>query len=174
MNVRRSASDIVQRLESCKGFNDFFGVQQTDMLAFLPFEFAKPYLDEGVTEELFVNSVKSIVDAGPLAELKDYLPFAWEKANDCRGLSAGRSLDHIKTWLWLAGFESDKYFEKYSHYGKQQLVFASILVDFDWKDHDNRRWVNSESDDGLSSIAVAACAEVALVWVKEMVMTRKQ
>lgn len=36
-----------------------------------------------------------------LKELVSYLPFAFDKAINHRGLSAGRSICHITSWLWL-------------------------------------------------------------------------
>lgn len=102
----------------------------------------------------------------PLDAIRDYLPFAWEKANDCRGISAGRSLDHIRTWLWLADFDdlAEKHFGDYSHYGKRQLLIASLLVDFDWRKHDDGNWVNSESaDPAPQSFVDEQAAEAAAI-----------
>ena len=33
------------------------------------------------------------------------MTFAWDKANNERNLSAGRSINHFEVWLWLLGDE---------------------------------------------------------------------
>lgn len=38
-----------------------------------------------------------------LDEMRDYLAFAWEKARDHRGISAGRSLQKLQAYAWLLG-----------------------------------------------------------------------
>lgn len=38
-----------------------------------------------------------------LAKMQDYMTFAFGKAHDHRGISAGRSLMHYVAWAWLAG-----------------------------------------------------------------------
>lgn len=47
------------------------------------------------------------LDAGDrefiLQALAHYLAFAWEKALEKRGISASRSIDKLRQWLWLLG-----------------------------------------------------------------------
>lgn len=121
---------------------DFFGAHTSDLLMRLPFDEARAWLKPEATREEW----DAMERKAPLDDLRDYLPFAWGKANDCRGLSAQRSLDHVMAWLWLAGFDDvvEQQFKTYSHYGKRQLVIASLLVDFDWRQHDNGEWVNDQ------------------------------
>ncbi|MES2942967.1 MAG: hypothetical protein V4772_08890 [Pseudomonadota bacterium] len=140
--------------------DDWMGTQQSDLIHYLPFDEAKNYLKDGVTVEQWDG--RTITP--PLDAVKDYLPFAWGKANDCRGLSASRSLDHLKAWLWLAGFDSivAEHFQDYDYYGKFQLVLASELTGFDWKKEDDGRWVNGEDDDSLSDSEIAALAKEAV------------
>lgn len=164
MSCKRSAEEIVARLDSLQGYSDFFGVQSNDLLTYLPYEHAKPFLKDGTNSDSFENAISDSRRKGPLAELKEYLDFAWDKANNCRGLSAGRSLDHIKTWLWLAGFDVDSHFEDYNCYGKKQLVMASLMVDFDWRAHDDGRWTNGESEPSISEKAIQAEVIEAEQW----------
>jgi len=69
------------------------------------------------------------------------MPFAWEKANGCRGISASRSLRHMVAWLWLDG--QDEFLEKwndlrdYEYYGKPQLIAICELYGIDWKKFDD-------------------------------------
>lgn len=137
----KTADQIKARIREVEA-SDFFGAQTSDLLMRLPFDEARAWLKPEATREQW----DAMERKAPLDDLRDYLPFAWGKANDCRGLSAQRSLDHIKAWLWLAGFDDvvEQQFETYSHYGKRQLVIASLIVGFDWKAHDQGGWVNSE------------------------------
>ena len=36
-----------------------------------------------------------------ISKIKEYLPFTWEKANNCRGLSAMRSMQHFRNWFYM-------------------------------------------------------------------------
>ena len=81
---------------------DIFGFIRTDLICTLPYEHAKPFLNEEVNKEEW--ELKSCPrPTGVLAEMKKYMNFAWDKANNCRGLSACRSLMHMQAWLWLLG-----------------------------------------------------------------------
>lgn len=142
--MNRTPDEIIDRIADIKE-DDFFGAETNNLVAYLPFELAKPYLDDTVTETAWTEyrtKVKS-----PLDSMRDYLPFAWDKANNCRGLSAGRSLMHIRAWLWLAGYDElvDR-LPDYEYYGKPQLVMCSVLVAFNWAKVDNSVWTNGEDE----------------------------
>ncbi len=141
MSIRqRSHDEIVEKIRNIK--NDIFAVKIGDLIVCLPYDLAKEFFRDDATEEDFN---KANVTAEPKVVAKwivDYLPFAWEKANDCRGLSALRSLDHFTIWMWLLGFDVE--FDDYEYYGKQQLRAISECFGFDWRAHDNGRWVNKE------------------------------
>jgi hypothetical protein len=146
--TKRSPQEILSRIESVKD-DDWMGTQVNDLLFYLPFAEARPHLKEGVTADQWAEATSDVKPA--LDAARDYLDFAWDKANNCRGLSAGRSLDHMKAWLWLAGYDKlvDEHFGDYEHYGKFQLVIASELTGFDWRAHDNGEWVNGEDRPSL-------------------------
>jgi len=137
----KTADQIKARIREVEQ-NDWLGTQVSDLLVHLPFDEARAWLKPEATREEW----DALEPKDPLDCIREYLDFAWGKANDCRGISAGRSLDHLKAWLWLAGFDDlvEQHFETYSHYGKKQLVIGSLIVGFDWKAHDNGDWVNSE------------------------------
>ena len=131
----RTQEEIVKRISERKK-NDMFGWEFDGYIRRLDYEHAKPFL-------------KKIVRSGdwkpekinPVEELKDYMPFAWEKANNCRGISAGRSLMHMVAWLWLDG--QDEFLKKwndlrdYEYYGKPQLIAICELYGIDWKQYDD-------------------------------------
>jgi hypothetical protein len=139
--TKRTQQEILDRIEKISK-DDFFGFQTGDLINFLTFDNAKKWLKEGVTAEEW----EPYTD--PVERIKDYMPFAWDKANDCRGLSAGRSIEHMKAWLWLDGKEelADKMESLYEYYGKPCLRAICVEYGIDWKALDNNEWVNSEYD----------------------------
>ena len=139
----RKQNEILARIARVQDM-DWMGTTTNDLMKWLDFENAKEFLKEGVSAEKWAELTKYRL--APLDEVRKYLPFAWDKANNCRGLSAGRSLDHMKAWLWLAGYADTvtALLEDYDLYGKPQLIFCSELVGFDWRQHDSGDWVSDE------------------------------
>jgi len=114
------------------------GTKRGTLIDFLDFEHAKPFLKDGVTEKDWTP--KQVIEEVIKKEILGYLDFAWDKANNCRGLSAGRSVEHIEAWLWLLGDEElEKRFDavEYEHYGKEKLILISDALGFDWKKVDD-------------------------------------
>ena len=97
---RRTDEEILARIEAVKA-DDWIGAQTSDLIVRLPFEKARPYLKPEAKAEDWKIAPRDR-DA-LLAEMLDYMTFAWDKANNGRGLSAGRSMDHYSAWTWLAG-----------------------------------------------------------------------
>ena len=131
----RTQEEIVKRINERKK-NDMFGWEINGYIKRLDYEHAKPFLKKGVKDKDWKPE-----KINPAEEIKDYMHFAWEKANDCRGISAGRSLSHMVAWLWLDGRD---YFLKewhnlddYEYYGKPQLIAICDLYGIDWKQYDD-------------------------------------
>lgn len=145
----RTQAEILTRIKEVEA-DDFFGFQRGDLVDFLDYENAKPFLKDGVTAEHWAeqHTKRTATEC-----VLDYLPFGWEKANDQRGLSASRSVEHLKAWLWLAGYDdaSDVFDDVYEYYGKPCLVVASEIIGFDWASHDDGCWTNSEGSDSIGS-----------------------
>lgn len=127
--IIRSQDEICALINSFTRMDDFFGVKKGDLIFYLDWEHAKPFLK--CSEEEW--KTREGQDKSPVQEMKSYMPFAWDKANNFRGLSAGRSLDHYAVWLWLIGEEEiPKRFANYQFYGKDQL---KDICDFLGLDH---------------------------------------
>ena len=141
----RTIKEILDRIDAIKN-DDFFGAQLSDLIDFLPFEQAKPFLKDDVTPEQWQGLQSTPTSDVIRKKAAEYLPFAWEKANGCRGLSAGRSIDHMRAYLWMLNDGSLERMEEieYEHYGKEQLIFASDHVGFDWKAHDDGIRTNTD------------------------------
>ncbi len=131
----RTDEEILARIEAVKN-EDWLGTQTSDLLVRLPFEKAAPYLKPEVTASEWKQEPRDR-DA-LIAEMLDYMPFAWNKANDERGISAGRSMDHYAAWTWLVGDDLGD-LRKYSYYGKDNL--CRICEHYGW---DSKQW-----DDGV-------------------------
>jgi len=156
--VMRTDDEIIAHIDAVSG-SDFFGTQTGDLIVRLPFDKAKQFLKPEATSdgwEISPRDREAVLD-----EMKEYMDFAWGKANDCRGLSAGRSLDHMRAWLWLAGedgFLGALRIDDYSHYGKPQLRAICERYDWDWESLDNGEWVNVEG--GATTEPFSALEEI--------------
>jgi hypothetical protein len=133
--IERTDEEILARWEAIKD-SDFFGVRSGELLCRLPFEKIKPYLKEDAREEDWTTVGKDRETI--LSEMLAYMPFAWEKANNERGLSASRSMDHYTEWVWLLGDDLGN-LSDYEFYGKDNLV--KICEKYGW---DAGQW-----DDGI-------------------------
>lgn len=157
----RTAQEILEKLKATKE-TDMFGFQLSDLLGYLPFETAKPYLKDEVTEAQWKDYQKKSDHQSIILEMGEYMTFAWGKANNCRGLSAMRSLQHIEIWLWMLGEdEAASGLGEYTHYGKPQLRAVCDKYNIDWKALDNGRWTSNEMDDGVPADTVG---EITLTW----------
>lgn len=133
----RTDAEILARIDAVKA-DDFLGFQRNQLIGFLSFAAARPFLNEGVTEEQWAQVQRPRDRDSILAAMLDYMPFAWEKANHGRGISAGRSMDHYSEWIWMLGDDLGD-LRNYSFYGKDHLV--RICQHYGW---DSSQW-----DDGV-------------------------
>jgi hypothetical protein len=142
----RTEQEIKDKYEKWKG--EFFAFRGGDILEALPLEVAKPYLRADFDREW--RQLKT--DDDVRAQILDYLPFAWGKANKCRALSALRSLSHFSAWLWLLGEdELSESIMEYTLYGKPELVKISEKFGFDWRAYDNDEWTDDERGSGITA-----------------------
>jgi len=131
----RTQDEIVARIKWLEP-NDFLGFKTGDLIDALHYEHAKPYLKPEVTADQWKPS--PIDRESVVARMLDYMPFAWEKAHNCRGISASRSIAHFESWIWLAGDDLGD-LSDYQFYGKDEL--RRICAHYGW---DADQW-----DDGI-------------------------
>lgn len=124
----RTQEEIIARIESIKK-DDFFGFQTADLIQCLDFEHAKSYLKKGATADQWPTEPHDRESI--LKVMENYMDFAWDKANNERGLSAGRSMAHYTAWTWLIGDE-DKFpnLETYTDYGRPHL--RALCKEYGW------------------------------------------
>lgn len=138
-DMKRTQDEIVKRIEDRKS-KDLMGFECCNYIDFLDFEHAEPYL-EGTTKEDWEGEEGSRPLTDPVKAIKGYMEFAWDKANNFRGLSANRNLSHMVAWLWLDGqdefLEENDNFRDYKFYGKDELVKICELYGIDHKKYDD-------------------------------------
>lgn len=138
----RTQDEIVQRIIERRS-QDIFGFEVSEYFSYLDYEHAmicgevegpENGWDEATSEPTLEHIQK---------EMKDYMPFAWDKANGCRGISANRSIIHYIAWIWLIcndellEWVEEEYRERYHHYGKPILEHICENYGWDPKEYDN-------------------------------------
>ncbi len=119
-----SQDEIVARIKERRRAEDVFGFEISEYLDWLDFDHAKQFLKDGVTAAEWIDRPFAPTRERVIQAIRDYMPFAWEKANNQRGISAGRSIMQIQAWLWLLDGREREMAPKlsnYSDYGKPQL-----------------------------------------------------
>ena len=127
----RTQEEIVTRLRAeLENPSDFFGTGVTDLLEALDWDHGKEFTRDGTTQQEYEQALAGPDEEGLMDIVRKYFPFALEKADDHRGLSASRSISHFKTWIWilktdeeLAAFEATDYMQ----YGVPQLLKAAEI-----------------------------------------------
>lgn len=142
-----SESEIAERMKS-RAKSDLFGFETDEYIPYLSYASAKPFINDNVSEEEFKKYQKPFTREQVLKDMEAYMSFAWDKANNCRGISASRSISHYIAWTWLAGdAELSAEIEKpYEFYGKDHLVAICKHYGWDSSKWDDNRRVNNEED----------------------------
>jgi hypothetical protein len=143
----RTQAEIIERIKTAKK-NDLFGFECGDYAGALTKESAESLRGILLKDDADLSDWEQQfkTDEDVRKQCIGYMDFAWEKANNCRGLSAMRTMTHYKAWLWLLGQDGFDDLENYSHYGKDNLVRICKFFDLDPKKWDDGRRVNSESE----------------------------
>ncbi len=166
MKTEQQILDRIKELDNSKD-KDPFGFQQYDLIRFLPYEKIKGFISEDATEEGWEEHSLPLTRDAVLNEIKDYMEFAWEKANRQRGLSSTRNIEHMLAWTWILNdgvfskLESS-YENDLQYYGKPQLVFVCEQYGIDWKGYDDGEWANSEYQSPIT--ADQALKKMRVIW----------
>jgi len=133
VTTMRTDEEILRRLGEIKG-DDFFGAQSSELVSRLPFAIARPFLIDEATEagwKTYGRDRDAIV-----GEMRGYMEFAVEKATGHRGLSASRSIEHFRSWVWLLSDEdfSAIDWEDYANYGAPILKAVANRFGIDLPD----------------------------------------
>lgn len=142
----RTQEEIKQRFLERKD-EDFLGFEVDEYLMAMTRENLESLRGNGVSKDVDLSEYEPLwsCDEELVETCRDYMSFAWEKANDCRGISANRSIYHYIAWLWLLGEdEFDDLMNDYEYYGKPQLVRICNYLDLDPKEWDDGVRTNYE------------------------------
>ena len=134
----KTAQETLDRIEVVKSSGDIFGVQSGDLFEYLPFDQARSFLKEEYRSEdhrvEWEAAQKENTSESILAEMRGYMAFALGKAENHRGLSAARSLDHYRAWVWFLGDQELLDFldndSNYPQYGVPALKSVGEKYDF--------------------------------------------
>ncbi len=146
----RTQEEITERIDG-RQERDVLGFEWHEYVGALGWEHGKQYLKEDTKLieddwELEFPTQESI-----MARMKDYMEFAWDKANNCRGISASRSIAHYVAWIWLYGDDEfakeieGAFDHNYEYYGKDILAKICDKYGWDYKQWDDSRRSNSEN-----------------------------
>jgi len=141
--LARTQDQIVARIHERKG-DDMLGFEVDEYVPYLDYEHAKAFIKPDVTKEQWEADTKDVMD--PRDRAFDYMPFAWDKANNCRGISSNRSISHFIAWLWLDGDDElwPTLWKDYRYYGKPQLEQICQYLGIDPTKHDDGVRTNTE------------------------------
>ena len=141
----RTKEEILERIRERREC-DIFGFELTEYLSALSKEDAEVLKGEVLKPDADLSGWEQTLKTGEdvWQVMVEYMPFAWDKANGCRGISAERSLAHYKAWLWLIEEDWDDRLSDYEFYGKDQLVEICKFLSLDPNQWDDGVRVNSE------------------------------
>lgn len=134
----RTQEEIIQRIKD-RSPQDFFGFEIDDYFRALSKESLESLRGDIVKEDANLSEFQPdlINDDAILKQCRDYMDFAWDKANSGRGISASRSMSHYKAWLWMLGEDQFEDIDDYQYYGKDNLRRICEFLDLDpnqWDD----------------------------------------
>lgn len=140
----RTQDEIVKRIRE-RIDNDMLGFEWHEYLMYLDYEHAKEFLKPEADKARWDDS-RIVPDDNELKQRAiDYMQFAWDKANGCRGISSSRSISHYIAWIWLMGEDGfDDLFDDYEFYGKPQLERIGSFLGVDTSIFDDGKRSNTE------------------------------
>ena len=79
-----------------------FGVQAAAEI--VPYGSIKSLLKEGITEESYAEGMPKYTRDNVIEVMREYMGrIGWDKAENHRGISAGRTIEKMEMWIWLLG-----------------------------------------------------------------------
>lgn len=110
----RTDQEILARIVDIDS-DDWTGTMRGDLSMYLSLEAIRPLCkpDADLSDHEPVSQERDAI----LGVIREYMPFAVEKATGHRGISAGRSVDHFKSWVWLLGDYEEIDWNDYENYG---------------------------------------------------------
>jgi len=146
--IIRKQEEIIDHIEKCE---NIFGWQKDDLILYLSFKNIKKMdiFKEEYIKDIELGKEKWKKLTNPLKEIKDYMPFAFNKALNKRGISAERSINHMLAWVWLINDKlyqniKDSYEYEYCDYGMLILKMICHHFKIDYSDFHNYKLTNEQ------------------------------
>lgn len=136
----KNQKELVAKIKAESGMFSFI---PEVLIEYLDFDHAIPFLNDEWRDKRGEWEVKSQDREAIIADMRSYMEFAWGKCLDHRGISAGRSVEKMKAWLWLLGdvdaytFANDG--TNYPNYGAPILMHISDKYGFPIPDDEDAR-----------------------------------
>lgn len=93
-----------ERLDEIRASGGLFASFGADaILEVLPYEQVRDLLVEGATKKQWEDGQPPYTCEGVVGRMREYMPFAWEKALGHRGISTNRSVLRFREWLAILG-----------------------------------------------------------------------
>lgn len=126
--IRRTDDEICARITEKR--KELLNFEPEVLLDFLPFDSAKPFLDKKFVEDSeakkkWKKMTFDYTEEAVRKEMVRYMTFAWGKVENHRGISAGRSVQKMESFLWLLGDDETLQAMKaasYENYGAPMLA----------------------------------------------------
>jgi hypothetical protein len=136
----RTLDDIVEYYRK-HGKDDLLGFSAEVLLPYLPAEKLRKFAKDDA--DLSEWEPKPLDRETVLAEMKEYMAFAWDKVYAHRGISASRSVEKMAAWVWLLADEDTYAFAKesehYTNYGAPILMKICQVYGFPIPDDEGVR-----------------------------------
>lgn len=151
--IPRTQDAIADRLAELSKQHSFdpHGIERSRLLEALEYSRAERWLrDDAEKDPEQWEKTRPKTRADIFAQIVEYMPLAWDKANKNRGTSAERTLAHCKGLVWLLGPEHEELVDwidasyhnsetdpgsqdfRHPYFGKPALVRICELVGYDW------------------------------------------
>jgi hypothetical protein len=95
----RTQDEVVARIREKRSI---FSFDAEVLVHALDYEHAREFIGT-TSREKWEATKHPISEEEAIRDFADYAAFAWGKAEDHRGLSAGRSVEKLEAWTWLLG-----------------------------------------------------------------------
>lgn len=125
----RSQDEIVTHVE--RRLKEPFDFQAEALIGFLDFDKVKHLLKPEVTAEQWAEDQDPYTREGVIDKMRDYFEFAVGKATGHRGISASRSVDKMRAWVWLLGEDGEIDWDDYPQYGCPILKQVADRYEFE-------------------------------------------
>lgn len=122
---------------------DMLGFEVNEYIPYMSFDKLRTIAKEDASDDDVRKIMSTLTRDRMLDVMEDYMEFAWDKANNMRGISANRSIEHYVAWTWLAGDSDlsseidDMAWHGYHYYGKPILERICEFYGWEWKDWDD-------------------------------------